>query len=59
MLLSKTQFIAKQLPEYNADDIYDVLLGNITKPTDFVDEVMAAADFYDSLLEKGINRDNS
>lgn len=32
---------------YSADDVYDVLLGNITVPTDFVNEVKSLAIAYE------------
>jgi hypothetical protein len=36
---SKASWIASQLDGYTADDIYDVLLGNITSPRDLVNAV--------------------
>ena len=49
----KAEWIAKQYPEYNADDIYDVLIGTITSPRDLVEDVNAASDEYDGLLASG------
>lgn len=42
------EWIAKQMddPNANADDVYDVLLENITTPADFVREVQYWADEY-------------
>lgn len=53
MTMLKAEWIAKQFPEYSADDIYDVLEGNITRPHSFVDDVNAASDEYDDLLVAG------
>lgn len=36
----------------SADDVYDVLLGNITSPTDFVSEVEYLAREYEEDLRK-------
>lgn len=35
-----------------ADDVYDVLLGNITQPVDFVEEVKYLAVEYDEEMRK-------
>ena len=42
----KAAWIASELDE-NLDDIYDVLLGNITTPSSFVSSVEACSASYD------------
>lgn len=37
----------------NADDVFDVLTGQITSPADFVSDVMSLAIEYDDLLRRG------
>lgn len=44
-MLKKAQWIAETL-SLNEDDVHDVLLGNIMKPEDFVNEVEAAGRRY-------------
>jgi hypothetical protein len=54
-MLRKAAWIAKQLKE-DREDVYDVLLGNITKPRSLVDAVAACESEYDSLLTRGTGR---
>lgn len=51
-LYTKAEYIAKELNE-DFDDVYDVLLGNITGMTQFVSSVEATAHEYDELLAAG------
>lgn len=46
-------WIARRLDKPE-DDIYDVLLGNITKPRSFVKDVMDFADEYKHDYDKGV-----
>ena len=51
----KAKWISEQIDE-DFDDVYDVLLKNITGPSQFVASVEAAAFDYDEILErKNIN----
>lgn len=44
----KANWIASQMDkDTNADDVHDVLLGNITEPSRFVAEVQVLAQDYD------------
>lgn len=45
-MLTKALWIAEQLDK-NSDDVYDVLLGNITKPSEFVSDVESLSRDYD------------
>ena len=54
----KVEWIAKQLPEYSADDIEDVISGNITQPTDFVSEILYCAAAYGMEMEKWSHKVN-
>lgn len=51
-LYTKAEYVAKKLNE-DFDDVYDVLLGNITGMTQFVASVEATAHEYDELLAAG------
>lgn len=49
--MKMAEWIYYQLPEIykeTADDVYDVLLGNITSPADFVSEVKYLAVEYET-----------
>lgn len=51
---TKAEWVANQMEGVSSvDDVLDVLLGNITKPRDFVDDVEALAREYDEAYEKG------
>lgn len=52
-LYKKALWIAEQMND-DADNVYDVLLGNIKKPTSFVDEVTQYLYEYDTDHEKHI-----
>lgn len=52
-LYKKALWIAEQMND-DADTVYDVLLGNIKKPTSFVDEVNQYLYEYDTDHEKHI-----
>lgn len=52
-LYKKALWIAEQMND-DADNVYDVLLGNIKKPTSFVDEVNQYLYEYDTDHEKHI-----
>lgn len=47
--MKQSEWIAKRMEGFDAnpDDVYDVLLGNITTPADFVSEVEYWARQYD------------
>jgi len=49
-LYRKALWIAEELGE-DLDDCYDVLLGNIKGPTEFVASVMACLQEYDEIVE--------
>lgn len=49
--LRKAHWIANEI-NANADDVYDVLLGNITAPWELVNSVNAMATDYDNLRSK-------
>ena len=50
----KAEWVFKRLSEQDfnvtADDVYDVLLGNITKPQQFVSEVLSLGSDYEQEL---------
>ena len=49
--MKMAEWIYSQLPDIyreTADDVYDVLLGNITSPADFVSEVKYLAVEYET-----------
>jgi RNAse (barnase) inhibitor barstar len=48
--MKQAEWIAKRISE-SADDVYDVLLGNITLPVDFVFEVMQYSMKYNKELD--------
>ena len=52
-LYKKALWIAEQIND-DADNVYDILLGNIKKPTSFVDEVNQYLYEYDTDHEKHI-----
>ena len=54
----KALWIAEQ-GNFNADDVYDVLLGYITAPRSFVQEVMALSNDYDMEFEEWSRKVNS
>jgi hypothetical protein len=54
----KALWIAEQLDCLD-EDVYDVLLGNITQPTDFVSEVFTYANAYDMEMKKWSLKVNS
>lgn len=45
--------IASVLGNYSADDVFDVLTGQITQPTDFVAEVEYLSRDYEDQLRRG------
>lgn len=45
------------LGEVSADDVYDILLGQITSPTDLVAEVQTLSEQYDEDLRRHNVRD--
>lgn len=47
----KALFIAEELGE-DAEDVYDVLLGNVTEPREFVDAVELQSQNYDFKKEQ-------
>lgn len=51
-LSKKVAWIASQLPEYDADDIEDVLRENITHPSIMVAEVQMLSSDYDMEFER-------
>lgn len=52
----QAEWIALQMPyKTNPDDVYDVLLGNITQPVDFVTDVMCLANEYEIELRNNSN----
>jgi hypothetical protein len=55
-LLRKANWIASELNE-NADDVYDVLLGNITSPWEFYNSVETLSNQYDRLYSKMIEKE--
>lgn len=50
--MRQAEWIAKKMSA-NADDVFDVLLGNITSPSYFVDEVNYEAVQYELALAEG------
>ena len=52
----KALWIAKQLDE-NVDDVYDVLLGNITAPYELYSSVMSLNREYDGMVDKVMNKE--
>lgn len=51
----KAKWVAKQIDE-DFDYVYDVLMGNITGPSQFVAQVEATAQEYDELYATGVAR---
>lgn len=53
----QAEWIAKNMAsivgEYTADDVFDVLTGQITRPADFVSEVEYLAREYEDLFRRG------
>ncbi len=49
--IQKARWIAEQL-DANQDDVYDVLLGNITTPYDFYNSVLSLEREYTATYEK-------
>jgi hypothetical protein len=49
--LKKAKWIAEQL-DANQDDVYDVLLGNITAPYEFYNSVESLEREYDATYDK-------
>lgn len=54
----KSDWIASQMPEENADDILDVLLNNITQPSRFVAMVKSLEAEYDKEMEDWSRKHN-
>ena len=53
----KARWIAKQLEgDYSVDDVYDVILGNLTRPWEFYSEVNTLAREYDKLYAAGMEK---
>jgi hypothetical protein len=53
--MKQAEWISRQLGDdykETADDVYDVLLGNITQPADFVSDVKQLALDYDEELRR-------
>ncbi len=54
---AKAKWIWQHMPKgTDFDDVYDVIRGNITNPSEFVAQVQSLADEYDSDLERGTNK---
>ena len=51
----KAAWIAKQMDE-NVDDVYDFLLGNLTRPYEIYMEVETLSKEYDSLYADGMRK---
>jgi hypothetical protein len=55
--MRKAQWILDRLEfddfDFTPDDIFDVLLGNITKPKIFVDDVLRLSENYDRSKKNG------
>lgn len=45
-------WIAEEMGVENVDDVYDALLGNITKPDEFYSEVQSLALEYENIYER-------
>ncbi len=54
-LLKKANWIALELDE-NPDDVYDVLLGNITAPYELYNSVQSLATEYDRQYDSKVMR---
>jgi len=53
MNFKKANWIAAQMPKgTDPEDVLDVLLGNITNPSEFVAQVQMLADEYDTDFDK-------
>jgi len=57
MLTKKVQWIAQELNE-DGDDVLDALLGNITKPREFVQSVAALSLQYDNERNRKLGKDS-
>ena len=53
---TKARWIAKQLDE-NVDDVYDVLLGNITTPWSLYQGVESMSREYDAIVARAFEKD--
>ena len=51
----KAKWVSEQIDE-DFEDVYDVLMGNITMPSQFVAQVEATAQEYDELYATGVAR---
>lgn len=48
----KAEWIVGQMKDADYDDVYDALLGNITKPRSFVEDVKSLEEEYDAIMGK-------